>query len=229
MADTSLWATRRQAEAALADELKPFADLLNEAFAAIDTSIARLETLGYPFGQVCALVLIKARNLALGCYSLSLDGVAQEAGALFRLLVESLEVLMYFRSDRSRINEVLEGRLPKAGDIAKKIEGKFQGLREHLNEHASHLSLSADAMVHLIDLKTGRLKPVQGHHVSVLQRNLSALLGIMAWLAIEGGNCTTVGSDAFDQETGDAVEHLKNRIVLLVSSDREGGSDGSTR
>lgn len=133
METPQLWKTRCQAEASLSAELKPFTDLLNETFDAIDNNIARLEVLNDPFGRVCALVLIKARNLGLGCFSLSLDALAQEAGALFRPLIECLELLIYFRLEPSRINEALEDRLPKAGEIAQKIKGECKDLRDHLN------------------------------------------------------------------------------------------------
>ncbi len=220
MVTTPLWATRRQAEIALAEELGRFADLLDEAFASVDRGGARLEALEHPFGRVCALVLIKARNLGLGCYSLSLDALAQEAGALFRPLIECLELLVYFRSDPPRINEALEDRLPKAGVIAQRIEGKFKGLRDHLNMHASHLSLSPDAMGHLVDLKAGRLRPVQLHNTAVLRQNLRTLLGVMVWFAIEAANCSFVGSGVvggvIDHTFQDAVEDLKRRAFLLL-------------
>ena len=211
----SLWEARRQAVAALGEELKPFADLLSETFAAVDHGIARLESIDQPFGRVCALVLVKARNLGLGCYSLSLDVLAQEAGALFRPLIECLELLLYFRLDPSRVNESLEDRLPKAGVIAQRIEGKFKGLREYLNTHASHLSLSPEAMMHLVDFKAGRLRPVQAHNTAVLRQNLRTLLAVMMWLAIEAANCTSVGSGIVDHEFGDTVEDIKRRAFLL--------------
>ena len=195
--------------------VEPFADLLNEAFAAVDRCIVHLETLDHPFGRVCALVLIKARNLGLGCYSLSLDALAPEAGALFRPLIECLELLIYFRLDPPRINEALEDRLPKAGVIAQRIEGKFKGLRDYLNTHASHLSLSSEAMMHLVDFYAGRLRPVQAHNASVLRQNLTTLLAVLVWLAIEAANCTTVGTGVVDDALGDTVEDIKRRAFLL--------------
>lgn len=215
MVTTPLWATRRQAEADLDEGLKRFADLLNETFAQVDHGVARLEGLGNPFGRVCALVLIKARNLGLGCYSLSLDALAQEAGALFRPLIECLELLVYFRLDPLRINEALEDRLPKAGAVAHRIEGKFKGLREYLNTHASHLSLSPEAMMHLVDFKAGRLRPVQPHNTAVLRQNLRTLLAVMIWLAIEAANCSSVGSGVDDRVFGEIVEDIKRRAFLL--------------
>lgn len=215
MVATSLWSTRRQAEAALNEDLKPLATLLDEALAAIEDCIGRLETLEHPFGRVSALVLTKARNLALGCYSLSLDALGQEAGALFRPLLECLELLTYFRLDPARIDEALDDRLPKAGVIAQRIEGKFKRLREYLNTHASHLSLSPEAMAHLVDLRAGRLRPVQVHNPTILRENLRTLLAVLIWLAIEAANCTSVAAGAVDHGIGDSVEDLKRRAFLL--------------
>lgn len=216
MIATSLWDARRQAETALSAELKPLAGLLNEAFAAVDDCGSRLAALDKPFGRVCALVVIKGRNLALGCYSLSQDGLAQESGALFRPLMECLELLAYLRLDPSRINEALEDRLPKAGVIAQRIEGGLKGLRDHLNTHASHLSLHPAAMGHLVDFKTGRLRGVQAHNTAVLRQNLSTLLAVLVWLALEAANCTTVGAGAVDGALGDTVEDIKRRALLLL-------------
>lgn len=216
-----LWKARRQAEASLSAELKPFADLLNETYDAIDNNIARLEVLDDPFGRVCALVLIKARNLGLGCFSLSLDALAQEAGALFRPFIECLELLIYFRSEPSRINEALEDRLPTAGEIAQKIKGKCKALREYLNDHASHLSLRPEAMKHLIDFKTGRLRPKQVHKTAVLRENLKTLLWVFVWLTIEAVNCASIGAGAIDNALADTVKDIKRRALLL--------SDGAVR
>lgn len=63
----------------------------------------------------------------------------------------------------------MDGRLPTAGVIAKRIEGKFQDLRDHLNTHAAHFSLSPDAVVHLVDFRTGRLRFAQVHNTEVLR------------------------------------------------------------
>ena len=215
MVATSLWSARRQAEATLTEELKPFADLLAETFAALDLCIGRLETLDHPFGRVSALVLIKARTLGLACYSLSLDALAQEGGALFRPLVECLELLTYLWLDPARVEEALEDGLPKAGVIAQRINGKFKDLRDYLNTHASHLSLSPEAMAHVVDFKAGRLRPVETHNVTVLRQNLRTLLAVLIWLAIEAANCTSVGSGAADHALGDTVEDIKRRAFVL--------------
>lgn len=210
----SLCNTRQQAEIALNEELKPLGILIQEAFSSIDECASRLESFDNAFGRVTALILIKGRNLALGCFSLSLDALAQEAGALFRPLIECLELLTYLRMDPARVDEVLEDRLPTAGVIAKKIEGKFKHLREYLNTHASHLSLSPYAIAHLFDLKVGKLRRVQVHNSNVLKRNLCTLLAVLIQLAIEAANCTNVGASSYDQVLCDRIEDLKNRAFL---------------
>jgi hypothetical protein len=216
MVDMSLWNTRRQAERALTEGLEPFGGLLREAFSVLDDCVDRLEKLDQPFGRVCALVLLKTRNLGLGCYSLILDGLAQEAGALLRPLLEGLELLAYFRLEPTRINEALESRLPKAGDIGRRIKGQFKDLRDYLNNHASHLSVNPEAMAHLVDLPAGQLRPVRSYNEGGLRRDLRTLLAILTWLSIEAVNCVFVGGRSVDHDIGNRVEDLKRRAMDLL-------------
>jgi hypothetical protein len=216
MVDMSLWDTRRQADRALTEGLEPFARLLNEVFSVLDDCVDRLERLDEPFGHVCALVLIKTRNLGLGCYSLCLDALAQEAEALFRPLLEGLELLVYFRLDPTRINEALEKRLPQAGVIAQRIEGEFKDLRDYLNAHASHLSVAPEAMMHLIDFGAGRLRLVQPYNEGVLRRKLGTLLAVLVWLSIEAVNCVSVGEGSVDNDLDKRVEEFERRTLVLL-------------
>lgn len=216
-----MWETRRSAERTLRQSLRPYSDLLSEAFASVDVCVGRLERVDAPFGRVCALVLTKARNLALACYSLSLDALAQEAGALFRPLIESLELLEYLRQDPQRVTEALEDRLPKAGVIARRIQGKFKRLRHYLNAHASHLSVSPEAMGHLVDLRVGHLQTIQRYSEPVLRRNLRTLLAVVVLLAIEAANCVSVAEGRVDDAFADSVDDLKRRAFKLFE-DRGG-------
>src|SRR5882757_2532581 len=142
----SLWNTRNNAVVDLDGALKSEAAMLHESFELLDECITHLETEhgSRPYSRVCAITLIKGRNLLLGSYSLSLDGLAQEAGALLRPFIEVFEKMVYFNEDPSRIEEAIDGRLPKAGEIAKRIKGQFKALREHLNEHSSHFGFTDD-------------------------------------------------------------------------------------
>jgi hypothetical protein len=216
MVDMSLWDTRRQAERALTEGLEPFARFLNEVFSVLDDCVDRLERLDQPFGHVCAPVLIKTRNLGLGCYSLILDGLAQEAGALLRPLLEGLELLAYFRLEPTRIDEALESRLPKAGDIGRRIKGQFKDLRDYLNNHASHLSVNPEAMEHLVDLPAGQLRLVRSYNEGVLRRDLGILLAVLVWLAIEAVNCVSVGEGSVDNDLDKRAEEFERRALVFL-------------
>ena len=181
----TLWKTREQALAALRIELKSEGDTLQELFDIVDECVRELQQIDSASVRVTALAVIKARNLALSCYSLSLDGLAQEAGALFRVLIEASEILTYFRLDPQRIEEAIEGRLPSAGIIAKRTDGKLQALREHLNKNASHFSFSPVAIQHLVNWDNGTFKAAQPFSLNVLRNNLHVCLSIFAGVAIE--------------------------------------------
>jgi len=97
----SLWTCRDQSYSALAGSLQPLASLLGAPLLALTRqwSISKSfyrRTLA-PTGRVCAAVTMKGRNLALGCYSLALDGLAQESGAILRPCSKSIELLEYLR------------------------------------------------------------------------------------------------------------------------------------
>jgi len=196
--------------------LRLYSDLLSQTFASFDVCASRLGRADTPFGRVCAVTLIKARNLALGCYSLALDALAQESGALLRLFIESLELLEYLRQDPGRVTEVLEGRKPKAGEIARRIEGKFENLRQHLNAHASHLSFGPEAMGHLVDVTGGRFQTVQPYSEPVLRQNLRTLLLMMVPVAIVATNCVSIAEGRVDGALADSVDDLKRRALALI-------------
>jgi len=73
-------------------------------------------------------------------------------------MIEALELIIYFREDPLRIEEAVQGKLPPAGVIAKKIQGRLKRLREYLNEHASHFSLTLPSVVHLVSPKYWSLR-----------------------------------------------------------------------
>ena len=115
--------------------LEPLGVLLEGAFLRVDEAVDYFQKflLADPAdsGRVCAVTVIKGRNLALGCYSLALDGLAQESGALLRPLLEAIELLGYLRTVPGAVDKAVDGKLPNAGKRAKKIESPFWDLREH--------------------------------------------------------------------------------------------------
>jgi hypothetical protein len=215
----SVWNTRHEAERSTSAELQPEADCLQALFNLVDECIQRLWAVDRPFGRVTAMVATKARNLALGCYTMAMDGLAQESGALLRPFIEALELLVYLRLDPARVDEVIGSNRPSAGTIAKRIAGEFQALRGHLNVHASHVSLTLDSMRHLLDLDSGQLRTIQRHRDAVLRHNLHLLFAMFTRVAIECVNCVSVAEESIAHDLADRVEAQKRRGLELIASD----------
>ncbi len=186
----NLWDTRYQALSATNTVLQPQAEVIQDAFSILDLCIQRLSAIhrSNQFAEVCGLTFIKVRNLALACYSLALDGLAQEAGAMFRVLAEVIELLIYLEQEPSRIDEALRGKLPLAGEVGRKIQGNFKNLRNFLNQHASHFSYTSDALKHLRD-KSGKWIVVQPHQDAVLAINMRWLFVLFLILSNEEMLC----------------------------------------
>ena len=220
----SVWNTRHEAEQATAGELRPEGDSLQALFDSVDQCVDRLWKADSHFGRVTAVIATKARNLALGCYSMSMDGLAQESGALLRPLIEALELLTYLRLDPTRVDEATDGRLPSAGIIAKRIEGEFKDLRDHLNSHASHISLALDSMRHLLDIGAGQVRTTQPHRTSVLRHNLHMVFAVFARVAIECVNCVSVADGRVDDDLADRVEREKVRGLTVIAANPFGRS-----
>jgi len=163
----SLWKAREASTRALNEGLCHENEVICEGFAIADALIDAFhqaheadEEDQYAF--VCGLTLLKGRYYALGYYSLCLDGMPNEAGSLLRLLQEITEMLTYFRLDPLRIQQALEGTLPSAGEIARRIEGKAKFFRDYANEHLSHFGFTGDAVGPLLvdGGATWRVQPV---------------------------------------------------------------------
>jgi hypothetical protein len=147
--------------------------------------------------RVCAITTAKGRNLLCACYSLSLDALAQESGALLRPLIEVIELLTYFRLGQGSVDEALNGTLPTAGNRAQAIGGQFKFLRDHLNEDASHFAFGYYSVQHLLDKETFKIRPAQHQSFEVLERNLATLSAFFVFLLFESISCLFVaGSDA---------------------------------
>lgn len=132
--------------------------------------------------RVTGLVLLKARRISDGIYSLSLGAMGQEAGALFRILQELWELLIFMDEDQSRIEGLLDKK-PSAGKIAQQIGASFKDMREYLNQHASHVSISYPSMGHLLNVEdhTYRIDMKPGEHV--LRTNVATLLSVLLMCA----------------------------------------------
>ena len=203
-----LWKTREEALAALEGSLRQEAEILQEAFALMDECIAQLLIVDTQYTRVCALTMIKARNLELGCYSLSLDGLAQEGGALLRPVIETLELLIYFWKDPSRVDKAIDEKLPPAGEIAQKIEGNFKELRDFLNSYASHFSFKYESLKHIADPQNLGWKVIQPHNDNVLRQNLLFVFLTLIYIIKMGACCLSI-EKPLESAFADTIDNLQ--------------------
>ena len=180
-----LWNTREVSWAYLNEKmssrLETFLALIEQLDRCIDAYESRAASDTY--ARVCGLTLLKAKNLAIGSFSLLLDGLGQESGALLRPMIEYTELLTYFRRFPNKTERAAENHLPKAGERAKAVAGIYQGLRRHLNEHASHSSYSHHSLSHLLN-SNGSFRKIQQFSPTVLVRNVTDL-AIQVWLLLQ--------------------------------------------
>lgn len=186
----SLWFTREASLKALETTLSEEAACLEDAFRILAYSAERMERIRpvTPFSRATCLAIVKARNLAHGCYSLALDGHSQESGALGRPLIESIELLVYILEDPARAEEVLDGKLPSPGKRAKAIDGFAKGPRDHWSQHASHVNLSPESVAHLIS-ENGEIRVRQEFDCAFLRYNMSIIFSILIWAADQALRC----------------------------------------
>lgn len=186
----TLWRARTESLTYLRRQRSERIEVLEEIFRLIDRCVDAYEALATksPYAEVCGLTPLKAKNLAVGSYSLVLDGLAQEAGALLRPFIEYTELLTYFRHFPERIKDALSNSLPQAGERSKAIQGIYQQFRSFLNKHASHSSYSEHSLAHLLEPGTHRFKKLQVMVPFVLDtnvRDLAVQLVLLAQAAVE--------------------------------------------
>lgn len=207
----NLWETRNLAFGSLQRELRAEADLLDEGFQLLEDTAQKLFAVDpqTPFVRITALTAVKARNLLHCSYSLALDGHAQESGAIGRVFVEAVELLAYLNADPTRVSEVIDNRLPSAGERAKKIEGRLKQLREHWNIHASHFQATYESVSHILDLSAGKLVARQQFKASVLRTNLKHLFVFLLWACLESLRSLAESTSDPQETLALTLEHLR--------------------
>jgi hypothetical protein len=159
--------------------------------------------------------LAKSCHLLLGCFSLTLDALAQESGALLRPLIESYELLVYFRQDMSRVDKVIDGKLPSAGKISGTISGDYEDLRKYLNDNASHFSYKSESIRHLFDSNI-KVQSLPTHSMKVFEVNLNYLNAFQVFIVFEAINCLlSAGYNA--DELADKIEQWHNNSIKAFS------------
>lgn len=215
----NLWETKTTSLKAMETELKKETVVINDEFELIDEIIGlfHLQSRNSQFCAVAGLALIKARNLALGIFSLQLDGLAQEAGALLRPLIECEELLEYFRLYPEGIKQAIDGKLPSAGKRAELTKGTLQGLRNHLNINASHISLQPQSMKHLADFNSGDWKVSQPYNKTVLRTNMFSLFLFLSHLSYTGANCLVTYDFPIPPQLGIKLSKTKENGLITFT------------
>jgi len=201
----------------LAKDFKQQAKAIEKSFAIVDECIDLFNNKAEKddFYRICGLTLAKARNYALGAYGLILDGLGQEAGALLRPFIECHELLIYFRLEPGRVQQVIDDKLPSAGKRAQLIEGVFHEFRKHLNDNASHSSFSYYALNHLLDKSDLTIKKEQPMLPKVLFRNMGDFFVHMILIAREAINCLQAAERDNADEQVKAVERLRSEGISV--------------
>ncbi len=222
----NIWSSREKSLVWLNNILQQESKVLQEGFDYLETIMELFQRISNDEGKsqigqfcrICIVTLAKFSRLLLGCYSLVLDSLVQESGALLRLVIETYELLVYFRLDISRINEILEDKLPSAGIIAKKISGDFQDLRNYLNNNASHFSYRLESVRHLYGPNA---KTIQSPLPSpkALRKNLSLIYSFQVFMLIEAVNCLfAVGFNA--NSIRDEMEKWREKSEKIFAAEK---------
>ena len=182
-----MWEAREHALASLRSELRTEADLLDVAFRLLDRGIDNLATQSSQdnYASVALVILVKAKHLGTASYSLALDALGQEAGALARVWIEALELLRYLALDQTRVQEVFEQRLPSPGAIGKKIDGQAQPLRTLFNESASHFTFDVRSIIHIVNPETRAVRTAPEFKVHVLRANMTVVFWFLHFTLVE--------------------------------------------
>ncbi len=214
----SVFNTRIKAQFELDGKLRSIASILEEGFVCLDDLILRLSKTETDFNLVCSISLLKAKKFLLSIYSLSLDGLSQEAGAILRPLLGTIEKLAYFRTDDLHVQQALQNKLPSEGKIAKKIGGSFQDLRDYLSEYSSHSNFDPESLKHLINLGTSKLILNQPYIESVFRKNIEMVFSFLIYTLQEGYKCF-LHTGQTDEAFLKYVHDIRNRGFNVISID----------
>ena len=99
--------------------------IINSLFELFD-SVIESYMMNTPFLRVTGLITIKIRSLCHSILSLSLDGHAQESGALLRTAIEACESLIYLRQEPTRVNKFLDDKNLKRGKLQKQYKDNLK-------------------------------------------------------------------------------------------------------
>lgn len=222
----TLWQVREQALAH--PDLKSLHKLLETGFDLFDQGLKMLERHfgDHDLARLAGVFLLKGKNLAVGCYSLTLDGMAQESGALLRPFLEALEKAQYLRTVPGAIQRVQEDDFPKAGEIAKAIDSSFKDVRDYLNNSASHTRLDFHALHNLVRVSEEGLELVtrQPFRVKTTAKNLITLAAFVEYLLRELLLCLQEVEGECPESLIDQEELYRRSVLLHYELEQAGAN-----
>jgi hypothetical protein len=219
-----LFASRTRAIAELQTTFSEESAVIEEAFSLLETCITQLATHfnTSTIARAASLAAAKGTMLGQGCFSLILDGLGQESGALLRPLVEVAEFLTYLHNDDRAEREFREDKLPSPGNIAERINGQLKFLRDYLNKDASHLNFSFNSLRHMIE--PGNPVVINSHprfHAASFRENLRILTTFLMFVLTAAVVCLTKtnGSSLESEPLAVDVARFVNkaRLVFQIS------------
>jgi hypothetical protein len=210
----SLWQTREESLKHLKARYPSRLDVIDQTFALIDDLVDAYESApeeGF-YARLCAVAVLKAKNYAVGSFSMILDGHGQEAGALLRPMIEYAEIITYFRLFPEKVDLALDDKLPKVGERAKAIDSVYHDLRKYLNENASHSAFSEAAIKNVFDFQELTFRKRQQLAPYALLTNLTTLIVQILVLLTEAVlSLERTQSERF-MELAERFERLKARM-----------------
>ncbi|MGM2821345.1 DUF5677 domain-containing protein [Bacillus cereus group sp. Bce001] len=214
-----LWENREKAIHALEKVLYKENQIINSLFELFDNVIESY-MMNTPFLRVTGLITIKIRSLCHSILSLSLDGHAQESGALLRTAIEACESLIYLRQEPTRVNKFLDDKKPQAGKIAKAIQGQFKEVRDYLNNHSSHFGFKPDSLMHFLQFTDDEeiILKEPSFKTEILRKNLGTLAVFMLKALFESIACLKQ-NDIFTSQYNDKLILLHKKIKTVFPNE----------
>jgi len=160
------------------------------------------------------LIFTKTTRLLKCTYILINNNFGQESGALLRPAIEGYELLDFLREFPDQIHNAFSHTLPSPGEIAKRINGGLKVVREYLNTHASHLSISYYSMTNLIEPEIGDIIIDDKVIPEVLISNYKVLSVLLMSVNFEGMKIIEEVNE-LPQEIFDKYQEIRSNISKL--------------
>ena len=126
---SSLWAVQNLALEKVEAENKPEALKVHLAFSRVYNSTRELfkatKTINQEVARACLVLVMQARDYALSCYNLILNGLEHPAAIMANKFRHTLELLLYLQHDLRRTELAYRGTLPDQRELPERHSKKI--------------------------------------------------------------------------------------------------------